>query len=109
MKIFVPDDGFYGAVAGIGGAFGVGQHVGRIEDVQAFVFHGPHIEVARGHDHEPVQVELQAEALFVPFDGARPAVKWDERSEEHTSELQSLMRNSYAVFFLTKKKQIQSI
>src|SRR3546814_1348963 len=26
------------------------------------------------------------------------------RSEEHTSELQSLMRNSYAVFFLKKKK-----
>src|SRR3546814_9044325 len=28
------------------------------------------------------------------------------RSEEHTSELQSLMRNSYAVFCLTKKKEI---
>src|SRR3546814_2362467 len=27
-----------------------------------------------------------------------------ERSEEHTSELQSLMRNSYAVFCLKKKK-----
>src|SRR3546814_1438512 len=27
-----------------------------------------------------------------------------ERSEEHTSELQSLMRNSYAVCCLTKKK-----
>src|SRR3546814_3585615 len=27
------------------------------------------------------------------------------RSEEHTSELQSLMRISYAVFSLTKKKQ----
>src|SRR3546814_5644549 len=26
------------------------------------------------------------------------------RSEEHTSELQSIMRNSYAVFFLQKKK-----
>src|SRR3546814_3007207 len=26
------------------------------------------------------------------------------RSEEHTSELQSLMRNSYAVFFLKKQK-----
>src|SRR3546814_9021566 len=26
-----------------------------------------------------------------------------DRSEEHTSELQSLMRNSYAVFCLTKK------
>src|SRR3546814_2411425 len=28
------------------------------------------------------------------------------RSEEHTSELQSLMRNSYAVFCLKKKKQM---
>src|SRR3546814_6312716 len=28
-----------------------------------------------------------------------------KRSEEHTSELQSLMRNSYAVFCLKKKKQ----
>src|SRR3546814_8032312 len=27
----------------------------------------------------------------------------DQRSEEHTSELQSLMRNSYAVFCLKKK------
>src|SRR3546814_10891656 len=29
----------------------------------------------------------------------------DARSEEHTSELQSLMRSSYAVFCLKKKKQ----
>src|SRR3546814_2171882 len=34
--------------------------------------------------------------------------KWPKiiRSEEHTSELQSLMRNSYAVFCLKKNKQI---
>src|SRR3546814_6441613 len=31
------------------------------------------------------------------------AVRIDERSEEHTSELQSLMRNTYAVFCLKKK------
>src|SRR3546814_1419206 len=30
------------------------------------------------------------------------------RSEEHTSELQSLMRISYAVFCLTKKTQIDN-
>src|SRR3546814_6767824 len=30
----------------------------------------------------------------------------EERSEEHTSELQSLMRNSYAVFCLKKKRRI---
>src|SRR3546814_6850224 len=29
---------------------------------------------------------------------------WKQRSEEHTSELQSLMRISYAVFCLKKKK-----
>src|SRR3546814_6134960 len=29
----------------------------------------------------------------------------DARSEEHTSELQSLMRSSYAVFCLKKKKK----
>src|SRR3546814_1115747 len=29
---------------------------------------------------------------------------WVDRSEEHTSELQSLMRISYAVFCLKKKK-----
>src|SRR3546814_6033047 len=32
----------------------------------------------------------------------------DERSEEHTSELQSLMRISYAVFCLKKKKKRSS-
>src|SRR3546814_6529109 len=36
----------------------------------------------------------------LPVDGHEPA-----RSEEHTSELQSLMRISYAVFCLKKKKQ----
>src|SRR3546814_3591580 len=30
---------------------------------------------------------------------------WANRSEEHTSELQSLMRISYAVFCLKKKKR----
>src|SRR3546814_4392042 len=37
--------------------------------------------------------------MNVPRSGKR------ERSEEHTSELQSLMRISYAVFCLKKKKQ----
>src|SRR3546814_6494358 len=36
---------------------------------------------------------------------ANPAAKATWRSEEHTSELQSLMRISYAVFCLKKKKK----
>src|SRR3546814_12740354 len=35
------------------------------------------------------------------------AVNGEIRSEEHTSELQSLMRISYAVFCLKKKKRMQ--
>src|SRR3546814_5334965 len=35
----------------------------------------------------------------------RPVDHVDVRSEEHTSELQSLMRTSYAVFCLQKKKK----
>src|SRR3546814_8249067 len=43
-------------------------------------------------------------AVLVPVtDRAEPGV----RSEEHTSELQSLMRISYAVFCLKKKKTLK--
>src|SRR3546814_8161287 len=35
--------------------------------------------------------------------------RWTGRSEEHTSELQSLMRNSYDVFCLKKKNQTQIV
>src|SRR3546814_4512168 len=38
-------------------------------------------------------------------DLARLDIARDDRSEEHTSELQSLMRISYAVFCLKKKKK----
>src|SRR3546814_7792659 len=37
--------------------------------------------------------------------GAQAAASHTARSEEHTSELQSLMRNSYAVFCLKKTKR----
>src|SRR3546814_7834183 len=53
----------------------------------------------------------QAGAATAGQDAAHPrklfirtfGCQMNERSEEHTSELQSLMRNSYAVFCFTKK------
>src|SRR3546814_4378377 len=54
---------------------------------------------------------LHTAAGGLPF-GGRPQiavshhVPFQIRSEEHTSELQSLMRTSYAVFCLKKKKTI---
>src|SRR3546814_8116225 len=39
----------------------------------------------------------------------KPEAPTDSRSEEHTSELQSLMRISYAVFCLKKKQNTQTL
>src|SRR3546814_8923840 len=48
----------------------------------------------------------QAAASSIPVTVVQPNVgQQDKRSEEHTSELQSLMRSSYAVFCLKKKKK----
>src|SRR3546814_10268330 len=48
---------------------------------------------------------LGGEALEALVDHVRLLCLAEERSEEHTSELQSLMRISYAVFCLKKKTQ----
>src|SRR3546814_10298841 len=47
-------------------------------------------------------VEAEAPAIWLIASAAEGSVR--DRSEEHTSELQSLMRISYAVFCLKKKK-----
>src|SRR3546814_1260475 len=52
---------------------------------------------ARGAVHASV---ISRENLTVPFHDL-----YERRSEEHTSELQSLMRISYAVFCLKKKNK----
>src|SRR3546814_7376189 len=49
-----------------------------------------------------VQPQPVAPSLYYRFPSDRRALP--ARSEEHTSELQSLMRISYAVFCLKKKK-----
>src|SRR3546814_7557747 len=43
------------------------------------------------------------------YEARRAVASGGDRSEEHTSELQSLMRISYAVFCLKKKKKITNI
>src|SRR3546814_2254679 len=55
--------------------------------------------------------QLAPKRLVRPARGCSPAAsqaKASKRSEEHTSELQSLMRTSYAVFCLKKKNNIKS-
>src|SRR3546814_3820495 len=50
----------------------------------------------------PKAINIDDAARRVVLDGG---AKLDRRSEEHTSELQSLMRISYAVFCLKKKNK----
>src|SRR3546814_1754908 len=54
----------------------------------------------------PSNNDLQPKDALFFFAGCRMYVNYSNlmRSEEHTSELQSLMRISYAVFCLKKKK-----
>src|SRR3546814_1911325 len=50
------------------------------------------------------RIEFQIASLFFALSTSK-ASRCGLRSEEHTSELQSLMRISYAVFCLKKKKR----
>src|SRR3546814_6158762 len=53
---------------------------------------------------------MQSEHRIMPtIEGEEAFDRSDARSEEHTSELQSLMRISYAVFCLKKKKQYNTM
>src|SRR3546814_1046944 len=51
----------------------------------------------------PADMPAKGLSLYFSFVNRLPLVESDVRSEEHTSELQSLMRISYAVFCLKKK------
>src|SRR3546814_6600175 len=77
------------------GDVGVAQRIADIERLQQAQRVDAHIQRGVRADVLPVQGVLDHQ----------PAVVGTvERSEEHTSELQSLMRTSYAVFCLKKKK-----
>src|SRR3546814_3674222 len=99
---------------------GIDQNVGDILYVAHLPLTAPHFEqrivggrlrvrrVEQQHASMPgakAGRKLPVLALDVVDDGrARPSQQRRHRSEEHTSELQSLMRISYAVFCLKKKK-----
>src|SRR3546814_10360349 len=99
-------------------------HIGAGDEPEARLFRQPAIVGdealaacrQRRLDHR-MAATLDLEARVIDEIGARPAafdrafgeargnVESGERSEEHTSELQSLMRISYAVFCLKKKNK----
>src|SRR3546814_8657484 len=89
-----------------------------LDGVQLLLANGAQVDKANDRGETPliraVQLHDLAMVRFLIANGANPdkadtlagmsALDYAKRSEEHTSELQSLMRNSYAVFCLKKKK-----
>src|SRR3546814_2503259 len=89
-----------GADSGVDGAGDArGNAVLQLEEAAAGVLEaiGPKLAPGLGVDQLHGDAHPPATAPHGALDGIR--------SEEHTSELQSLMRISYAVFCLKKKKQ----
>src|SRR3546814_10590156 len=93
----------------------VGRRVGAVQDPARGESRGE--EIGRGT--VPAAASEHKRAVRLPRDPRdrvlvahvghdRIAVAVEARSEEHTSELQSLMRISYAVFCLTKKTRTKT-
>src|SRR3546814_3804492 len=70
------------------------DHAGTVKRVQAAV---------RALTDGRVDLDVKIVNMVRLFRAGEP-IKMSKRSEEHTSELQSLMRISYAVFCVKKKK-----
>ncbi|MDR8895039.1 hypothetical protein FEP69_04405 [Burkholderia multivorans] len=68
VEILVADHRFDVREIDVGRRLGVREHVLRVEDVEPLVLHRAHVEVADRDDHEAVEIELEAEAPFVPAD-----------------------------------------
>src|SRR3546814_6038585 len=71
-----------------------------------------HNTVPAGYPFQVLQNTWNSAHLYLDSRGKDnyvcEATGWIARSEEHTSELQSLMRISYAVFCLKKKKHTRT-
>src|SRR3546814_1637988 len=85
-----------------------GEHILDLDRIDILAARDEHLLPAAGDVGEAIGVAAGKVARAEPAVGGesrtrRLLVVPVTRSEEHTSELQSLMRNSYAVFCLKKK------
>src|SRR3546814_5258238 len=79
-------------------------------DLEEVLRYNPPVQIIFRHttvDTEIAGVKIPAGSAVMPIlaSANRDESKFEDRSEEHTSELQSLMRISYAVFCLKNKKK----
>src|SRR3546814_3192229 len=83
--------------------FGILRRLEHVKDKPDLVSASPVVLLAHGRDR-PLQCFIQGLGVIFERHNGGSVAEQITRSEEHTSELQSLMRISYAVFCLKKKK-----
>src|SRR3546814_1761794 len=77
--------------------------LGEDVTVKRFERHGSIVRLLPANpDFAPIRIDLERQELVIEGRAVGLIRDGGFRSEEHTSELQSLMRISYAVFCLTK-------
>ena len=70
VEVFMRDDGLDMGVIAVRRGFLRGEDVFVVEDVEALVLHGAHVEVGDGDDVEHVEIIFPPEDLLVPAHGA---------------------------------------
>src|SRR3546814_3437802 len=83
----------------------VGDHHGWAQDIKDVSGQDVNFPMIGDYDLNVSKLYNMLPAEETEAEGRTAAANATVRSEEHTSELQSLMRISYAVFCLKKKKQ----
>ncbi len=69
MKILMSDHTFNSLIISIGCRFRLRQHILRVEHVQPFVLHRPHVEIINGDNLVLIQIVFEAVGLFIPAHG----------------------------------------
>src|SRR3546814_1032946 len=83
--------------------FGLGEEVGHLGRVGRHAAAPAAPATGAPSSRRPIATTAMTSSGTITADSTTLAIIC--RSEEHTSELQSLMRNSYAVFCFKKKRQ----
>ena len=69
VEIFMADNTFYALEINICGSFRLCQNILGVENIEALVFHCPHVEIIDSNDLVLVEIILEPESFLVPAHG----------------------------------------
>ena len=67
MKILMRHDGFDIVQISVGGGAFISQYIFAVENIEAFILHRPHVEMADGNNLKQIKIIFETEPLLIPF------------------------------------------